>query len=109
MSDRLFDQSIVGIFPKDEKYLYFILALMNSDVVNSLIHLLNPTANNSSNYVKQIPIRLPSESTLHEIDSLVEETLSLMRARQYSSAERVQVRLNDMIAGIYDKEEGRAI
>ena len=53
MEKRVFDQSIVGIFPKNEDDLYYVLALMNSDVINKLIHIINPTANNSSNYVKQ--------------------------------------------------------
>lgn len=59
MKDRVFDQSIVGIFPKDSSRLYYMLALMNSSAINKLIHLINPTANNSSNYVKLIPYKEP--------------------------------------------------
>lgn len=71
MVNRVFDQSIVGVFPKDEKYLYFILGFLNSDIANKLIHLINPTANNSSNYLKKLPVVLPIDSDLEYITSLV--------------------------------------
>jgi hypothetical protein len=60
---RLFDQSIVGIFPK-EKYnnlMLFLLGFFNSKVCNELIRTINASANNSSNYIKKIPIKIPSE------------------------------------------------
>lgn len=56
ISGRLFDQSIVGIFPKDKAYLPFLLCFLNSNVCNKLIHTINHTANNSANYLKKIPI-----------------------------------------------------
>lgn len=61
IENRVFDQSIVGIFPKDSSKLLYILALMNSDAINELLHVINPTANNSANYVKQIPYKEPSK------------------------------------------------
>lgn len=54
--NRVFDQSIVEIFRKDKSRFYYILAIMNFDIVNILIHTINSTANNSANYVKQIPL-----------------------------------------------------
>lgn len=71
MSDMIFDQSIVGIFPKDKKYLYYLLGFMNSDIVNKLIHLINPTANNSANYLKKLPIIKPSDNDLNYVDGLI--------------------------------------
>ncbi|PYG86770.1 N-6 DNA methylase [Ruminiclostridium sufflavum DSM 19573] len=71
MVNRVFDQSIVGIFPKDEKHLYFLLGFLNSDIANKLIHLINPTANNSSNYLKKLPVILTVDSDLEYITSLV--------------------------------------
>ncbi|MDR1997461.1 MAG: hypothetical protein LBQ83_03975 [Candidatus Margulisbacteria bacterium] len=56
LNKRLFDQSIVGIFPKEEKYLYFLLGFLNSSVCSRIIHTINHTANNSANYLKKIPI-----------------------------------------------------
>jgi len=67
----VFDQSIVGIFPHDEKYLLYLLAYLNSEIANEFIHIINPTANNSANYLKKLPLYLPSDSELHEINTLV--------------------------------------
>lgn len=56
LNNRLFDQSIVGVFPKEDKYLYFLLGFLNSDVCSTIVHSINHTANNSANYLKKIPI-----------------------------------------------------
>lgn len=71
ISNRVFDQSIVGIFPRDERYMYYILAYMNSDIVCRMIHIINPTTNNSSNYVKQLPFCMPDDRELQAVDNLV--------------------------------------
>lgn len=71
ISNRVFDQSIVGIFPRDERYMYYILAYMNSDIVCRMIHMINPTTNNSSNYVKQLPFCMPDDRELQAVDNLV--------------------------------------
>jgi hypothetical protein len=52
----VFDQSIVGVFPHDEKYLLYLLAFLNSKIANEYIHIINPTANNSANYLKSIMV-----------------------------------------------------
>ncbi len=77
LNNNLFDQSIVGVFPCNEKYLYYILALLNSDLINKIIHAINPTANNSANYLKVIPFVEPDEFTLHKIDNLIHNILKL--------------------------------
>ncbi len=75
MENRIFDQSVVGIFPVDRKYLYYMLALMNSDTVLRLIRAINPTANNSASYIRQIPYREPSAYYRKIIDRNVEKIL----------------------------------
>ncbi len=59
IENRLFDQSIVGIFPKDEELIYYLLAFFNSPTCNKLIRTINPSTNNSSNYIKKIPFIMP--------------------------------------------------
>ena len=76
IENRVFDQSIVGIFPKDKSKLYYILAIMNSDAINELIHTINPTANNSANYVKQIPYIEPEQNVVDLISSKVETIIN---------------------------------
>ncbi len=77
IENQVFDQSIVGIFPKEEKYLYFLLAFFNSDVFNSIINTINPTANNSANYVKKIPIIIPKD--ISYINGLVQAMLEFKK------------------------------
>lgn len=71
MNQKVFDQSIVGIFPFKKKYYNYLLGLFNSEVMNHIIHVINPTANNSANYLKRIPILLPTDVQLELINKLV--------------------------------------
>ena len=71
LKKMVFDQSIVGIFPHDDKYLLYILAYLNSKVANKFIHTINPTANNSANYLKKLPFYIPTNDELQKINGLV--------------------------------------
>lgn len=101
MEKRVFDQSIVGIFPKDEKDLYYVLALMNSDVINKLIHIINPTANNSSNYVKQLPYVEPSKSDRSYIIKIVGEIMSLDPEKDKEKVAELHQSINKRFEKIY--------
>lgn len=72
---RLFDQGIVGIFPKDQKYLLYLLAFFNSSTCNKLVRTINPSANNSANYLKKLPIQIPTEDALRKMDHLMQSIL----------------------------------
>jgi len=74
LEKRLFDQSIVGVFPKDKKYQNYLLAFLNSDACSRLVKIINHTANNSANYLKRLPIII-EEKSLKEINLLVKEML----------------------------------
>jgi predicted RNA methylase len=67
IENRLFDQSIVGVFPKDEKWIYYLLAFFNSPTCNKLIRTLNSSTNNSANYIKKIPFITPTSQQLETI------------------------------------------
>ena len=101
MENRVFDQSIVGIFPNDEKDMYYVLALMNSDVINRLIHIINPTANNSSNYVKQLPYKVPSLKDRRKIEENVEEILSLNIIEDSERIEKLHRQNSELIEKAY--------
>lgn len=101
MKNHVFDQSIVGIFPKDNAKIYYLLALMNSDVINDLIHAINPTANNSSNYIKQIPYMEPAEEVLSEITFKVCELISLEESAEYDAVDALHNEINSIIGEIY--------
>lgn len=68
---RLFDQSIVGIFPRDESLINYLLAFFNSSICTSLIDTINPSTNNSANYIKKIPFIIPKQEVRTEIENLV--------------------------------------
>ena len=71
LHEMVFDQSIVGVFPRDNKYLLYLLAYLNSTTANKFIHIINPTANNSANYLKKIPVYIPDDNELVLINKLV--------------------------------------
>ena len=103
MHNRVFDQSIVGIFPKDKTKLNYILALMNSDIINQIIHIINPTANNSANYIKLIPYIEPSCSTLKNINDLVNEIFKLSEEGAIREVNKIEKEIDCMITDIYFK------
>jgi len=72
---KLFDQSIVGVFPYDVKYIYFLLAFFNSPTCNKLIRIINPSANNPANYIKKIPFVEPSVEILMKVNRIVKKVL----------------------------------
>lgn len=104
MSDRVFDQSIVGIFPNDESKLKYILALMNSSIINQLIHIINPTANNSANYIKLLPYKEPSKPVLSKIDSLVDKITLAIDKECYSEMDNLHKELDKIITDIFFEE-----
>ncbi len=101
MENRVFDQSIVGIFPREEQKLYYLLALMNSDVINRLLHVINPTANNSSNYVKQLPYKEPNEEIREHIEANVAAILALDPISDVDRIAELHKQNNDMIEQTY--------
>ncbi len=101
MKNNVFDQSIVGIFPKDSSRMYYLLAVMNSDVVNNLIHIINPTANNSANYVKQIPYIEPENAMLENINEKVKMIIEGITSNNYQRVEELQREVNTIIDKIY--------
>lgn len=79
MDNRLFDQSIVGVFPHDQNYLYYLLGFFNSALCTSLLRVINPSANNSANYVKKLPFVVPDEHQLTHVDGIVARILDEVR------------------------------
>ena len=79
IENKLFDQSIVGVFPKDENLTYYLLAFFNSPTCNKLIRTINPSANNPANYIKKIPFIRPDEGILEEVTNHVIEIVSSIK------------------------------
>ena len=79
LDGRLFDQSIVGVFPLDSKWMRYLLAFFNTKVCNEIINIINPSANNSANYIKKIPFLTPDEDILYKVDDIVDHILIKLR------------------------------
>ncbi|GAG67773.1 unnamed protein product, partial [marine sediment metagenome] len=100
IENKLFDQSIVGIFSKDQKWVYYLLAFFNSPTCNKLIRTINPSANNPANYIKKIPFVSPSNSDLKKMDKIVQEIIcNLKQGKEYSK--NYELTLNDLIRKMY--------
>jgi adenine-specific DNA-methyltransferase len=100
IENQLFDQSIVGVFPEQEKYVPYLLALFNSPTGNRLVRTINPTANNSANYLKKVPFIVPDENSLAQIDALVKQIVT-ERKKGNSKTEELQLSVNAAIEKIY--------
>jgi len=100
IENKLFDQSIVGIFPKDQKWVYYLLAFFNSPTCNKLIRTINPSANNPANYIKKIPFVFPSDSDLKEINKIVQEIIHALKQGKECPM-NYEAALNDLIGRIY--------
>ena len=95
---RLFDQGIVGIFAKDDSLIYYLLGFLNSSIASSLMRIINPTANNSSNYIKKLPIIFTDNCTTSLITTLVKNIILLKKKNKCSKKEEKIV--DDMFTSI---------
>ena len=91
----------MALQPKEEENLNYLLALMNSDMINKLIHIINPTANNSSNYVKQLPYCEPSEEERTFINKTVDEIMQLDPIADKEKVTALHNSINECIEKIY--------
>ena len=97
---RLFDQSIVGIFPHDAADLWYLLAFFNSPTCNTLIHTINPSANNSANYIRKLPLLRPDSVQSETIQRLVQTIMEQAQSTgQFDKALKAQ--LDDIFLAIY--------
>lgn len=98
---RLFDQSIVGIFPKEEheNLLFYLLGFFNSSVCNILIRTINASTNNSSNYIKKLPIIIPDGSLIKEVEGAVKGLLEKAETSEIKDDDLVE--MNCLFNDIY--------
>ena len=97
---RLFDQSIVGVFPKDETWVYYLLGFFNSSVCTELINAINPSTNNSANYIKKIPFVTPREDVKFKVDVLVKKIVATLKSCESDiSADKKE--LDEIFASLY--------
>ena len=107
IENQVFDQSVVGVFPKDPNLLYYLLGFFNTDVFNTIVHTINPTANNSSNYIKKVPV-IVNEDGINYINGLVEQLVNIKRETTKIDAEierEIEAYFNDIYKDWLEVEE----
>ena len=96
---RLFDQSIVGVFPKDEAWTLYLLGFINSTICTELINAINPSTNNSANYIKKIPFIKPDDETRKKIEVLVKGIISSIEKGDDISCLKIET--DDLFSKLY--------
>jgi len=102
INGRLFDQSIVGVFPHDRSkdFIYYLLGFFNSTVCNELIRTINASTNNSANYLKKLPLLVPPVDLQQQIVAEVERLILI--AENIEVKEGELQKLNALFDAIYD-------
>lgn len=78
MGNSVFDQGVVGIFPRDRRLIAPMLIYFNSTFASKLMKgLVNGSANNSANYIKKLPIPAFNEEQIAKASLIVSEARSL--------------------------------
>jgi hypothetical protein len=95
LNRRLFDQSIVGVFPKEKQYLNYILAFLNSEICTKILKVINHTANNSANYLKKLPIIIDVEAK-DKINKMIAKYLD----KRLTSQDSIK-RINEIFNNLY--------
>jgi hypothetical protein len=100
---RVFDQSVVGIFPNRREWTFPLLVILNSQFATKLLKEgINPTANNSANYLKKLPLPKLTASELRELGALG-QLITKKRARALST-ETEEQSADELVAGYYQRE-----
>lgn len=105
IEERLFDQSIVGVFPYDETWTNYLLGFFNSAICSELINTINPSTNNSANYIKKIPFIQPSKDVRIRVENIVKRIIFKLEQGE-SDIETDQKELDEIFYGIYVKGIG---
>ena len=103
IQESLFDQSIVGIFPKRIS-LEFLLAYCNSTPFWVCLKAINPSANNSAKYVLRTPIILPDHDEEELIARQTRELLEILKVGE-AGADSLQKEILDSIYQYVKRKE----
>ncbi len=99
---RVFDQSVVGIFPKDRTWLLALLVILNSPIATRLLKEgINSTANNSANYLKRLPLPFLSFSELRHLTAI--GRLIVTKKRRGLSTESDEREAGELVAQFYQR------
>lgn len=103
---QLFDQSVVGVFPKSDELFGFILALLNSTTGWRLLRQINPSTNNSAKYLRRLPVAVPTKDDLSWFNE-VTQAYVLRLAQGYKADPDLESTLDKEISRIFSEASVR--
>ena len=106
---RLFDQSIVGVFPKNQSYLLYLLAFFNTNICNKIIRTINPSANNPANYIKKIPFIYPNKKILDEVSTITTNIIHELKRNSEENIDELISQLNQIFDSLYFEKANKAL
>lgn len=77
------------------------MAIFNSEIVNDLIFAMNPTVNNTANYVKQIPYVEPKKNVMDAISDKVKTIIKIFKTGNTDENLSLHYAVNDLVQQIY--------
>ena len=78
MSNAVFDQGVVGVFPNDRNYCAALLLYLNSNVASLIMKsMVNGSANNSANYLKRLLVPFFTPEEIATANSILSDNLHL--------------------------------
>lgn len=78
-SDTLIEDDKPGIFPKDQVDVYFLLGLMNSDLIIFFLNIINPTNHYQVGDVNRLPIKEFTKEYNNIIKNCVVENIGILK------------------------------
>lgn len=106
---RLFDQSIVGVFPKNQSHLLYLLAFFNTSICNKMIRTINPSANNPANYIKKIPFIYPNKKMLDEVSTITINIIHELKRNSEENINELPSHLNQIFDSIYLEKANKTL
>jgi tRNA1(Val) A37 N6-methylase TrmN6 len=98
----IFDQSVVGVFPKNAEQFGFLMAFLNSRISWRLLRQINPSTNNSAKYLRRLPIILPSSDRLAWFNEIVSNYLIQLESTSQRNSEIENI-LDEAISYLYQE------
>lgn len=87
MNNAVFDQGVVGIFPRDKRLIAPLLLYFNSTFASKLMKgMVNGSANNSANYLKKLPVPAFTQSQIVKASTILENA-RLAGSMQYDKCD----------------------
>ena len=104
LGGRVFDQSVVGIFPRRREWLFPLLVILNSKHATRLLkEAINPTANNSANYLKKLPLPNATASEMRKLGAL--GRLIVRKRVRGLATEAEEQEAEEMACALYGREQ----